>query len=254
MKLLILKLRERLKRIILAIDNLLIQSLFQGTTFLNSSKLSKIQNDLTPPQTHSPTLTIVCVAYKAHQETLTFVHSILNQKHQNFKLIVIHDGFDKKTEELLEPIAKENPDTFELVFTNKRYNDYGHSLREIGIKRASTKYILITNHDNYYNPHFTQYMLSQEVVKTDPDLIICNMTHGHIGAGITNNPKCDNFKTLPIRDFIDIGCFIAKTKNAKAVGFRDKSFAGDATYFEDLLSLKNKPSIIKLETTLLVHN
>ena len=43
------------------------------------------------------------------------------------------------------------------------------------------------------------------------------------------------FRTLPLPNYVDIGCFIARTSMAKRVGMRDKSFNGDAIYFDDLI-------------------
>ena len=61
-------------------------------------------------------------------------------------------------------------------------------------------------------------------------------------------------RTRPFRNYIDVGCFIAKTAAAKSVGFRDKCFTGDATYFEDLLN--NLPAAVvgKVAKVLMVHN
>ena len=42
-------------------------------------------------------------------------------------------------------------------------------------------------------------------------------------------------RTRPFINYIDMGCFIAKSEAAKSVGFRDKTFSGDARYFEDLV-------------------
>lgn len=202
-------------------------------------------------------LTIICVTYKRQEALLILIHSLLAQSLMNFKLIIIHDGYDKLTDELLEPYKSKYSDFFDYFFTDTRFNDYGHSLRDMGIKMADTEYILITNDDNYYAPKFVEYMFSSINLDNEykhPDIIFCDMIHSHNNPGLRNQLPYNYFVTEPMRYFIDIGCFIAKTELAKKVGFRDKSFTGDATYFEDIVSSVKKPFILKIPMVLLMHN
>jgi hypothetical protein len=45
-----------------------------------------------------------------------------------------------------------------------------------------------------------------------------------------------------------------KTDKAKKVGFRDKGYAGDASYFEDILLDDPRLLVVKLPHILFVHN
>ena len=77
------------------------------------------------------------------------------------------------------------------------------------------------------------------------DIAFCDMIHSYTYGLL---------RTRPFRNYIDMGCFIAKTAAAKSVGFRDKSFSGDATYFEDLLNYLPAPAVGKVAKVLMVHN
>jgi glycosyltransferase involved in cell wall biosynthesis len=201
-------------------------------------------------------LTVICVAYKRYRNLPVLIHSFLAQTLQNFKLIVIHDGPDDEMAALLAPYRVQYPDVFDYCFTPERHNDYGHTLRDIGIQIADTEYLLITNDDNYYVPKFLEYMFMPIHQQPDasPDIVFCDMVHSHHNPGVRRQLPYNHFETRPERNFIDMGCFIARTALARQVGFRDKGFAGDATYFEDLVVAAQQPRITKIPMALFVHN
>ncbi len=205
------------------------------------------------PQTAPADLTVVCVSYKRYDNIPILIHSFLTQTLQSYKLLIIHDGHDAKMEAILAHYKQEHPDKIDYRFTERRYNDYGHSLRDIGIKLADTEYILITNDDNYYCPRFVELMVP-EMKATGADIALCNMIHSHDRPGMRPQASYMPFETRPARGSVDIGSFIARTAWADRVGFRDKSHDGDATYFEDLLRCAEQPKVLKVERTLFVHN
>lgn len=201
-------------------------------------------------------LTIICVSYKRYEMIPILIHSFLAQTLQNFKLLIIHDGYDQRMDEILSVFKRDYPDRVDYQFSETRFNDYGHTLRDIGIKQADTEYVLITNDDNYYAPRFLEQMFHAIDARPDahPDIVYCDMIHSHNNPGLRWQLPYNRFETAPKRNHIDIGCFIAKSELAKKVGFRDKGFAGDATYFEDLLKAAPKPRVVKIPMVLLVHN
>ena len=99
-------------------------------------------------------ITVICVSYKRYKNIPVLIHSFLAQTLQNFKLLVLHDGYDAEMEIILQDFRNNYPDIFDYRFSDIRFNDYGHSLRDIGIGMLDTEYVLITNDDNYYCPKF----------------------------------------------------------------------------------------------------
>jgi hypothetical protein len=202
-------------------------------------------------------LTIVCVAYKRYAQIPVLIHSFLCQSLQNWKLHIIHDGYDQEMDAVLRPYCDRHREiTYE--FTETRYNDFGHTLREIGIQKADTEYILITNDDNYYVPEFLKLMFN-EISMHNLDMVLCDMVHSKInvtdGQMYYLKDQYHYFRTYPKKFMIDIGCFIVRTELAKKAGFRDKSFTGDGTFVEDIISISDKPIRVgKLEKILFVHN
>lgn len=198
-------------------------------------------------------LTIICVAYKRYKNIPILIHALLAQSLQNFRLIVLHDGYDEEMHKILDAFKCKHPDVIDYVFSEERYNDWGHTLREIGIRMADTEYLLITNDDNYYCPVFVANMFAA-LHAHKADIVLCDMIHSHNQPGGRSQPAYALFETAPQRCSIDIGCFIARTELAKKVGFRDKSHDGDATYFEDLINVKPDVRIVKVNQVLFVHN
>ena len=198
-------------------------------------------------------ITIVCVSYKRYELVPVMVYCLLAQTLQNFRLLLLHDGPDEKMEQLFASFKQQHPDVIDYYFSEQRYNDYGHSLRDIGIKMADTEYILITNDDNYYCPDFLEIMFDA-IHKTGAGIAMCDMVHGHANPGNRPLPRHSYFETFPRVNDMDMGCFIAKTSWAKQAGFRDKGYAGDATYFEDILKLAGDAKFVKVHQVLFYHN
>jgi hypothetical protein len=86
------------------------------------------------------------------------------------------------------------------------------------------------------------------------DLVLCNMVHSHVFRDLPNPFGYQALNVEPRRRRVDIGAFIFRTQLGKNVGWRDKGFEGDATFFEDLINNKPKPSMGKINKVLFVHN
>ena len=203
---------------------------------------------------------IVAVSYKRFGELKVFVQSIINQTNNNWSLHVIHDGKNDDFLNIMDSYQRKDPKRITYECTNRRYNDYGHTLRETGLRKSCHEYNLLTNSDNYYPPKTLEFI--NQAIKAStlsrPDVVMFDMTHSHIDVGRKKKPSYSFFDVFYKRNYIDIGAAIVNTELAQKVGFVDKSFAGDATYFEDILKQKNKEglklNVVKIPRVLLVHN
>lgn len=177
-------------------------------------------------------ITIICVAYQRYDKIPVLIHSFLCQTLQNWKLHILHDGFDEKMDRLLSPYQLGHPQ-ISYEFTEQRYDDFGQTLREMGLKDVDTEYGLITNDDNYYVPEFLKLMF-EEIQSRQLDMLLCDMVHSHLPTGEGKKQyeygQYGYLSTFPKKFQVDIGCFIVRTELAKKAGFRDKSFIGDGTF------------------------
>tara|TARA_B100001996_G_scaffold256712_1_gene199507 strand:+ start:1073 stop:1702 length:630 start_codon:yes stop_codon:yes gene_type:complete len=204
-----------------------------------------------------PIIDIIAVAFEKLDELKVFVQSWLNQTEKNWKLTVIHDGPNNKFESIMDSYKKIDSERINFYCTQDRFNDYGHSLREIGLKNVQGEFTLITNADNYFIPKAIEF-INQAYFKSEckADVIIYDMIHSHQNPGGRDLPSYSYFKVEYKKNSIDISSAVVKSDLAKKAGFRDKTYAGDATYFEDVHKVKHpdKLTFIKIHRVLFVHN
>ena len=79
-----------------------------------------------------------------HAELLRAVGSLRSQTFKDFELLLYHDG----------PLLDESvPMPTACHATETRFNDWGHSLRDLGIRAAKGDYIVHLNADNVLYPN-----------------------------------------------------------------------------------------------------
>jgi hypothetical protein len=90
----------------------------------------------------------IVIPYYHESASIKEVNSLLDsfesQSFKNFEVILIHDGPNPETNSLLLERS------FKLSYeeTSIRYNDWGHSLRDMGISQSKGEYLIILNCDN----------------------------------------------------------------------------------------------------------
>lgn len=86
------------------------------------------------------------------EQFLEGMSSIAESTYKNYEVRIYHDG----------PMSRSLPDLDQFGFeysvkeTKKRYNDWGHSLRDLGIREAEGDYIVHFNPDNILFPEALQ--------------------------------------------------------------------------------------------------
>lgn len=201
----------------------------------------------------TPVIEVICVTYKQYGSLSILVQSFLNQTNPNWQLHVIHDGHDETFQTQMQAYC-EKDNRIRFSWTRERCNDWGHTLRNEGLKLSTGEYILITNGDNYYVPSFVEFMM-KEIENCDPDVLIYDMIHSHDLPGGRNLPAYSFFQTDFSRCNIDMGAAVVRGDLARRAGFRDRSHDADATYFEDVLAAKQSDlRIVKVNRVLFVHN
>ena len=82
--------------------------------------------------------------------------SLSQQTYKNFEVLLYHDG------PVSRPLPKFGGYNLDLKIkeTKKRYNDWGHSLRDLGIREATGDFIVHFNPDNLLNPNALKHMVN----------------------------------------------------------------------------------------------
>jgi hypothetical protein len=170
----------------------------------------------------------------------------------DFKIRVIHDGPGYESRNAIYQLREMYPEmNLSYEETEVRYNDYGHTLRELGLNTATSKYCLLTNDDNYYVPVFIEEVL-ENLSTTNSDIVYFDMVHSHKIQDLPNPIGYQTLITEPRINRIDIGSFVFRTSLGQSVGFNDRGFAADGIFFEAMKNLD--PLISKIPKVLFVHN
>lgn len=213
---------------------------------------------LSPIAPSMPVIEVVAVAFERFGELKVFVQSWINQTESNWRLKVLHDGFNEEFETIMQEFQKVCPEQISYFCTTERYNDYGHTLRHMGINQASSDFILLTNADNYFIPKAMAFINEKFLEENfEIDVLLFNMVHSHEWPGNTFSPSYSFFDVKLERGKVDVSSAIVKTELAKKAGFRDKTHDGDATYFEDIMALSGSDqplNVLKVPNILFVHN
>ena len=142
----------------------------------------------------SPRFSIIIPHYQgsiAHDTFLRGVNSILNQTCQDFEIICIHDG----------PLLTKEEFPVEVVCTKKRYNDWGHSLRDWGIKKATGDYLIHFNPDNILNPNCLETLSAYS-----DDVLIFGVKMMGLTTEVVDGIECRGYLPpsgydTPVRDY-----------------------------------------------------
>lgn len=190
----------------------------------------------------------ICPIYNTFPE---IVASLMNQTHENWELILVHDGPSDWLERVIRSISDRR---IVYVETSLRRGNWGHFYRmhylnEIrdGRMGLDAFAVVITNGDNHHTPNFCKDLLAPLVKSAAVASYCSKMVHSYINWGILD--------CRLERGYIDCGGVMIKKDVACAVGWRDtESHSSDWTYFQDVITRYGADKWVKVEGCLLVHN
>jgi len=193
-------------------------------------------------------LHVLASSYQKPIQLRIFIDCFLSQTNPNWSLTVIHDGQAEK--EVKDVFALYNDPRILCIETEKREKYWGNIHRQEALQLINGKkgdFVLLTNADNYYVPHFVQVI--NDTANNDVGFIYCDFLHHNYGYALLRSKIEVNY--------IDLGCFVTELKLAQSIGFHrltrydaDGLFAKDVANFCDRNNLKT----IKLPNVLFVHN
>lgn len=134
-------------------------------------------------------------------------------------------------------------DKIKLQFTGQRYNDWGHTPREIGKQASTADYIIMTGDDNYYVPTFVEEL--EKAAIENPGIIYWDMVHNHY--------QYSYFKCSLFLGQIDMGAFATRRDIAQQIKL-GTSYAADGHFISEFNERFPDEKRIKIEKVLFVHN
>ena len=112
-------------------------------------------------------ISVIVPIYNAEKYLNKCVDSLINQTKKELEFILVNDGSTDKTEEII----KSYKDSRIKYFKNK--NQGIGKTRNFGIEKATGKYIMFLDSDDYLKNNACE-ILYKSVEKTDADLAICD--------------------------------------------------------------------------------
>jgi glycosyltransferase involved in cell wall biosynthesis len=191
---------------------------------------------------------IIVVAYQRYKEIKCLLHSLLSQTYDNFEVIVLHDGHDEQHANIMSEFLTD--DRFKYTQTPTRFNDWGMSLRNIGLEMVTGDYVINTNDDNYYTPNWLNEV--NLAIEENPEInfVYYDMVLSH--NNIENHNKKDYGLFIPQlrHSYIDMGQFAVKSNIIAGHKFSSNAPA-DGELIEEI---KHKLNPYYINKILFVHN
>lgn len=188
-----------------------------------------------------PVLDIIAVTYGHNHELRCFVEGMLAQSVKEWRLTILHDGPSPEFIKIMNSYWTE--DRIEYSCTPERHNNWGHTLRRIGIKISlgDSKYTLITNADDYFAPVFVK-----EMCCGDEDLVYCDCSHHHWGYQAKSS--------MLRKGAIDISCCVVKTEIVREVGWNSTVYHADWLFLKDVMKARPDLTTRHVDKVLVMKN
>lgn len=185
---------------------------------------------------------IIAPTYDRTLPLITLIASLENQTEEDWGLNIVVDN--EENVGVAKPIA----DLFggsrvRVTYAGQRYNDWGHTPREIGKQASEADYVVMGGDDNYYVPSFVAEL--KKAAEDKPGMIYWDMVHSHYNY--------DFFRCSPGLNAIDMGAFATRTDLAKQIKL-NTSYAADGEFVEDFKRMFPNERIVKINHVLFVHN
>ncbi|MDY6897433.1 MAG: glycosyltransferase family 2 protein [Cyanobacteriota bacterium] len=202
--------------------------------------LNKIDNQLVKPINLTPLVSVIIPAYNAEQFINKTLESVLSQTYENIEVLVIDDGSQDKTAEIVESIARKDS----RVVLLQQENSGVAAARNLGINNSIGEFIAPIDADDIWYPQnlekqvqcllqaesFVGLVYSWSVDINEEDKLTGDFRAADIEGDVFTTLLCHNFlgnasSTLIRRSCVEkIGGYSTKLKSQNAQGCEDWDF------------------------------
>lgn len=173
----------------------------------------------------NPVISVIMATYNRARYLSRSIPSFLNQTYKNSELIVVDDGSDDNTFEVVKAYMNGHDHIRYLKHTNRKLS----LSKNAGIKAAIGKYIAFLDSDDEYKPDYLEKRFQYMEANPDVDLV-------EGGAIIIGDPyvkdRQDMTKKIHLRDCIIGPTIFGKAEVfAQSAGFDKNIFYSEDSYF-----------------------
>ena len=189
-----------------------------------------------------PEISVILCTYNRESYLKNCIDSVINQTFKDWELLVVDDGSQDKTFELVDSYLQRLPNIRYLKHRNRKL---GYS-KNIGIQASLGKYITFIDSDDSYKPHHLESRL--EYLLTHPEIDI-------IQGGFDYDDEIfvvDYFqpgKTINLRECVLGPTFFGKKKVfLELKGFNNIAYGEDTDFWERAEKIFSAVKITQPET------
>jgi hypothetical protein len=187
-------------------------------------------------------ITFIATAHKENIESYILITSLILQKDQDWKCIIVCDGKNEKLKQVVEHF---NDPRISLQYSEKEVGFWGHENRANILNLLPAEgYVVQVSIQDYYLPSAVEE-IKKEIDLTDFVYFNC-LHHGYSYELLDSQLKLAH---------IDWGCFAIKTELAKKVGIDNFTHAMcDGVFVEKLFKHFPETTKKKINKILFIHN
>lgn len=116
-------------------------------------------------------VSVIVPVYNVEDYLDKCLKSLVNQKFDNYEVIVVNDGSPDNSQEIIDKYVKKYPSK---IIGYKKKNGGVSSARNYGLKKAKGTYVTFVDSDDYVAANYLG-TLYKEIVSTDSDIVVCDM-------------------------------------------------------------------------------
>ncbi len=132
----------------------------------------------------SPLVSIIIPCYKAEKELPQALESVIQQRYHQWELIVINDGWEDKTEAIIDEFKIKCPHN-KITYLKHVHNQGLGATRNTGIQKAQGNFIAFLDHDDVWEPNHLSHGL--EILKKEQSDIYYSSVMVFDSLGKTND-------------------------------------------------------------------
>ena len=191
-----------------------------------------------------PLISIITPVYNREELIVECIESVRAQKYENYEHIIIDDGSDDRTVQVVEALAKQDGKII-LIKSSKNSGGKPGKVRNIGIKKAKGEFVAFLDSDDLWEKEklSSQMKFTQENgldLSYHPMIRLVNSPDAPVSFWGRDCFQKDYFRGLFLSNFIPTCAVLVKRTALEAVGSFNESLQYDEDYFLwMMIALKN---------------
>ena len=190
----------------------------------------QLLNHSGPSYAQSVKVSVIIPAYNASRTVADTLGSLLAQTYREWEAIVVDDGSEDATPEIVARFAMRDP----RISLIRQPNGGESAARNTGVAKARNEWLLFLDADDWISPNHLQRLTAEILSKPELDAVHCGSVRVALdGTQVSDQyqaPAGDMFSTLARRAAFPINACIVRKSLVESVGKFDTSLKKSADW------------------------